>query len=63
MRNAYVIKAERVETDEEGNVTGQADLMADLEIPFRDVAIGPDGNLYAATANMDGVVYRIDRNE
>lgn len=49
--------------DEEGNVTGQADLMADLEIPFRDVAIGPDGNLYAATANMDGVVYRIDRNE
>ncbi|MCZ4297513.1 PQQ-dependent sugar dehydrogenase [Henriciella marina] len=49
--------------DEEGNVTGQADLMADLEIPFRDVAISPDGNLYAATANMDGVVYRIDRNE
>lgn len=49
--------------DEDGNVTGQADLMADLEIPFRDVTIGPDGNLYAATANMDGVVYRIDRNE
>ena len=49
--------------DEEGNVNGQADLMADLEIPFRDVAIGPDGNLYAATANMDGVVYRIDRNK
>jgi len=56
-------KLVHVMLDEEGNVTGQTDLMADLEIPFRDVVIGPDGNLYAATANMDGVIYRIDRNE
>ncbi len=56
-------KLVHVMLDEEGNVTGQKDLMADLEIPFRDVAIGPDGTLYAATANMDGVIYRIDRNE
>lgn len=56
-------KLVHVMLDEDGNVTGQTDLMADLEIPFRDVAIGPDGNLYAATANMDGVIYRIDRNE
>jgi glucose/arabinose dehydrogenase len=56
-------KLVHVMLDDEGNVTGQADLMADLEIPFRDVAIGPDGTLYAATANQDGVIYRIDRNE
>lgn len=56
-------KLVHVMLDEDGNVTGQKDMMADLKIPFRDVAIGPDGTLYAATANMDGVIYRVDLNE
>ena len=54
-------KLVRVDLDEAGTVLGTEDMLADLETPFRDVAIGPDGALYAATANMEGVIYRVER--
>ncbi len=54
-------KLVHVDLDEEGNVLGTQELLADLELPFRDVAFGPDGNLYAATANVDGVIYKIGK--
>lgn len=54
-------KLVRVDRDEEGNIAGREDLFADAGIPFRDVVQGPDGKLYLATADMDGVIYRLDR--
>lgn len=54
-------KLVRVDLDEEGNSQGTEDLLADLDIPFRDVTIGPDGTLYGATADMEGVIYTITR--
>ncbi|WP_300390623.1 PQQ-dependent sugar dehydrogenase [Henriciella sp.] len=56
-------KLVRVDLDEDGTSQGTEDLLADLEIPFRDVTIGPDGTLYAATANMEGVIYTISKSE
>ena len=53
----------RIDLDSEGNAQGTEDMLADLEIPFRDIALGPDGTLYAATANMDGVIYAITKPE
>ncbi len=52
-------KLVHVDLDEAGEVIGTEDFLADLEIPFRDVTIGPDGNLYAATANVDGIIYKV----
>lgn len=52
-------KLVRIDLDEAGAVNGTEDLLADLAIPFRDVEFGPDGTLYAATANMDGVIYKV----
>ena len=53
----------RIDLDSEGNAQGTEDMLANLEIPFRDIALGPDGTLYAATANMDGVIYAITKPE
>ncbi|MEQ9434738.1 PQQ-dependent sugar dehydrogenase [Hyphomonas sp.] len=46
---------------EDGKVAGREDLLAgDAEgFPIRDVIQGPDGHLYVATKNMDGI-YRVD---
>ncbi|WP_084420287.1 PQQ-dependent sugar dehydrogenase [Henriciella litoralis] len=54
-------KIVHVDLDEAGQVLGTTDLMADLKIPFRDVAMGPDGELFVATANADGVIYRVTK--
>ncbi|WP_084397552.1 PQQ-dependent sugar dehydrogenase [Henriciella aquimarina] len=56
-------KLVHVDLDEAGEVLGTEDMLADLEIPFRDVASGPDGRLYAATANMEGVIYVISETD
>lgn len=56
-------KLVHIDLDEAGNVLGTEDLLADLETPFRDVAFGPDGTLYVATANADGVIYAVTRTE
>jgi len=46
---------------EDGKVAGREDLLTgDAEgFPIRDVIQGPDGHLYVATKNMDGI-YRVD---
>jgi len=53
-------KLVRVDLDEAGNVVGTEDLLAEKGIPFRDVAVGPDGRIYLATADLDGVIYRLE---
>ncbi|MEO1027797.1 MAG: PQQ-dependent sugar dehydrogenase [Pseudomonadota bacterium] len=48
---------------ENGKYVGKEDLLAGLNIPFRDVAQGPDGKLYLAGADFgDGQIYRLDVN-
>ena len=56
-------KLVHVDLDEAGDVLGTEDFLADLELPFRDVTFGPDGKLYAATANVDGVIYEVSPPE
>ena len=56
-------KLVHVDLDEEGNVLGTEDMLSGLDIPFRDVTIGPDGTLYAATADMEGVIYAVTKSE
>ena len=56
-------KLVRVDRDADGNIVGREDLFADAGIPFRDVVQGPDGKLYLATADMDGMIYRLDRTD
>lgn len=55
-------KLVRIDLDESGTVEGTEDLLADLETPFRDVAMSPDGQLFVATANADGVIYEITKD-
>ena len=43
---------------EDGKVAGREDLF-DGEYPIRDVIQGPDGHLYIATKDMDGI-FRVD---
>lgn len=49
---------------EDGKVAGREDLLTGDEegFPIRDVIQGPDGHLYIATKNMDGI-YRVDLAE
>ena len=56
-------KLVHVDLDEEGNVLGTEDMLSGLDVPFRDVTIGPDGTLYAATADMEGVIYAVTKSE
>lgn len=44
---------------EDGAVIGQEDLLADEGYGYRDVAEGPDGYLYLATADLDGAILRL----
>ncbi|KCZ60184.1 PQQ-dependent sugar dehydrogenase [Hyphomonas chukchiensis] len=46
---------------EDGKVAGREDLLVD-EYPIRDVIQGPDGHLYVATKDMDGI-FRVDLAE
>jgi glucose/arabinose dehydrogenase len=40
---------------EGGKVVGKEDLLRDAEYSFRDVVQGPDGYLYVATKDFDGI--------
>ncbi len=53
-------KLVRIDLDADGQVIGREDLFADEGIPFRDVEQGPDGQLYLATAELDGRIFRLD---
>ena len=53
-------KLVRIDLDDAGGVIGREDLFASEAIPFRDVAQGPDGKLYVATAELDGRIFRVD---
>ena len=53
------LKLVRVDLDESGSVLGTEDLLEDLEIAYRDVISTPNG-VYLATADLDGMVYRLD---
>jgi aldose sugar dehydrogenase len=46
---------------EDGKVAGREDLLVD-QYPIRDVIQGPDGHLYVATKDMDGI-FRVDLAE
>ena len=39
---------------EDGRIVGKEDLLKD-EIPVRDVIMGPDGYLYVASKDFDGI--------
>ncbi|WP_300375673.1 PQQ-dependent sugar dehydrogenase [Henriciella sp.] len=54
-------KLVRVDLDETGTSATTEDMLADLAIPFRDITIGPDGKIYLATANMEGVIYTLEQ--
>ena len=56
-------KLVRIDLNEAGEALGTEDLLADLKIPFRDITLGPDGTLYVATANADGVIYSVNKPE
>ena len=56
-------KLVRVDLDEEGAVLGTEDLLADLDLGYRDVVISPNGTLYVATATTDGVIYEVTRSD
>lgn len=53
-------KLVRVDLDDSGAVLGTEDLLADLRLPYRDVLSTPSA-IYLATADLDGVVYRLDK--
>ncbi len=53
-------KLVRIDLDEAGGVVGTEDLLKDRQLGFRDVETGPDGKLYLASMDIDGVVYRLD---
>ena len=40
---------------EDGKVVGKEDLLRDAQYSFRDVVQGPDGHLYVATKDFDGI--------
>ena len=53
-------KLVHVDLDAAGNVVGAEDLLDDLQLPFRDVLSTPSA-IYLATADLDGVVYRLEK--
>ncbi|MEO0548540.1 MAG: PQQ-dependent sugar dehydrogenase [Pseudomonadota bacterium] len=53
-------KLVRVDLDESGAVVGTVDLLADLQIAYRDV-ISTESGIYVATADLDGAVYRVEK--
>ncbi|MGB3624714.1 MAG: PQQ-dependent sugar dehydrogenase [Henriciella sp.] len=55
-------KLVRVDLDTSGTVEGTEDLLADLEMSFRDVAMSPDGRLFVATADAEGAIFEITRD-
>ena len=50
----------RVSTLEGDEVSGEADILEELNLRFRHVAQGPDGFIYLATDADDGVIYRLE---
>ncbi|MEM5518771.1 PQQ-dependent sugar dehydrogenase [Henriciella sp. AS95] len=56
-------KLVHIELDEGGGLIGTEDLLADLDLPYRDVAISPDGQLFIATAEAEGTIYEVTRTE
>lgn len=52
-------KLVRVDLDAQGNVVETHDLLSDLQVPYRDVLSTPNA-IYLATADLDGVVYRLE---
>jgi len=56
-------KLVRVELEEDGSLIGTHDLLADLDLPYRDVALSPDGRLFVATADAEGTIYEITKTE
>lgn len=55
-------KLVRVDVNADGSVGETEDLLDDLQIPFRDV-ISTQNAIYLATADLDGVVYRLEKAE
>ncbi len=55
-------KLVRIELDEDGGLVGTEDLLADRNIAYRDVISTPNA-IYLATADLDGVIYRLDIGE
>lgn len=53
-------KLVRIDLDEAGAFVGVEDLLTEEGLAYRDVEQGPDGALYLATADLDGVIYRLD---
>jgi glucose/arabinose dehydrogenase len=52
-------KVVRVDISADGSIGETEDLLTDLNIPFRDVISTPDA-IYLATADLDGVVYKLE---
>ncbi len=48
---------------EDGAVVGQEALLTEEGYGYRDVAEGPDGYLYLATADLDGAIFRLKPGE
>lgn len=44
---------------EDGAIVGTQDLLTEEGFGYRDIAQGPDGYLYVATADLDGAIYRL----
>ena len=45
-----------------GRVVGEERLLTDLDARIRDVAVGPDGAVWAVTDEDDGKLIRLGRN-
>jgi glucose/arabinose dehydrogenase len=55
-------KLVRVDVNADGSLGETEDLLDDLQIPFRDVISTPNA-IYVATADLDGIVYRLEKAE
>lgn len=55
-------KLVRIDLDDAGNIIATEDLLSDLGLPFRDVLSTPE-NIFLATADLDGVIYRLKHTD
>ena len=55
-------KLVRVDIGADGSVGETEDLLDDLRIAYRDVISTPDA-IYLATADLDGMIYRLEKAE
>ena len=56
------VKLVRVDLDEAGEVVGTENLLSDLQMAYRDV-LSTQNAIYLATADLDGVLYRLEKIE